>query len=134
MSDGTTESEASMTFPFDAAFTLGGKIVDLCMRFFPDKAKAQELANEIQKIVAQAMQAEMASQWLVGQWRAMAMLGLTGAVLWRYVSGVLDFLANPVDMTMGLVWLIGFTGYAVNGDTVKTLMAILKPNKKEDGK
>ena len=120
-----------MSFPLEAAFTLGGKLLDIIGRFIPDKAKQQELAAEIQRAVAAAMQAEMGSQWLVGQWRAMAMLALTGAVLWRYVAGVLDFLANPVDMTMGLVWLIGFTGYAVNGETVKNLMAVLKPNKEE---
>lgn len=123
-----------MSFPFDAAFSLGGKLLDIIGRFIPDKAKQQELAAEIQRAVADAMKAEMGSQWLVGQWRAMAMLALTGGVIWKYVAGTLDFLANPVDMTMGLVWLIGFTGYAVNGETVKNLMAVLKPNKKEDGK
>lgn len=120
-----------MSFPFEAVFSLGDKLVALVSKFIPDREKAQQLSAEIQKAVAAAMQAEMGSQWLVGQWRAMAMLAITGAVLWRYVAGVLDFLANPVDMTMGLVWLIGFTGYAVNGDTVKNLMAILKPNKDE---
>jgi len=120
-----------MSFPFEAIFSLGGKLLDIIGRFVPDKAKAQELAAEVQRAVAAAMQAEMGSQWLVGQWRAMAMLALTAGVLWKYVAGTLDFLANPVDMTMGLVWLIGFTGYAVNGDTVKNIMAILKPNKEE---
>lgn len=122
-----------MSFPFEAVFSLGDKLVALVSKFIPDREKAQQLSAEIQKAVAAAMQAEMGSQWLVGQWRAMAMLGLTGGILWKYVAGTLDFLSNPVDMTMGLVWLIGFTGYAVNGETVKNLMAILKPNK-EDGK
>ena len=120
-----------MSFPLEAAFTLGGKLLDIIGRFIPDKAKQQELAAEIQRAVADAMKTEMGSQWLVGQWRAMAMLALTAGVLWKYVAGTLDFLANPVDMTMGLVWLIGFTGYAVNGETVKNLMAVLKPNKEE---
>lgn len=123
-----------MSFPLETVLSLGSKLVDLIGRFIPDRAKAQELTAEVQKAVAAAMQAEMGSQWLVGQWRAMAMLALTGGVIWKYVAGTLDFLANPVDMTMGLVWLIGFTGYAVNGETVKNLMSILKPNKKEDGK
>ena len=120
-----------MSFPFEAVFSLGDKIVSLVSKFFPDREKAQQLAGEIQKAVAAAMQAEMGSQWLVGQWRAMAMLGLTGGILWKYVAGTLDFLSNPVDISMGLIWLIGFSGYAITGDTVKNLMAILKPNKDE---
>jgi hypothetical protein len=120
-----------MSFPLETVLSLGSKLVDLIGRFIPDRAKAQELTAEVQKAVAAAMQAEMGSQWLVGQWRAMAMLGLTGGILWKYVAGTLDFLTNPVDTTMGLIWLIGFSGYAITGETVKIMMAILKPNKDE---
>lgn len=123
-----------MSFPFEAVFSLGDNLLKLISKFIPDREKAQQLAGEIQKAVAAAMQAEMSSQWLVGQWRAMAMLALTGGILWRYVAGTLDFLTNSTDTTMGLIWLIGFSGYAITGETVKIMMAVLKPNKKEDGK
>ena len=117
-----------MSVLLESGMKLADKFFDIILRFFPDKEKAREASVELAKLV---ITAEVSSQWLVGQWRAMAMLALTAGVLWKYVAGTLDFLANPVDMTMGLVWLIGFTGYAVNGETVKNLMAVLKPNKEE---
>jgi len=123
-----------MSFPSDAAFNLGGKIVDIIGRYIPDKAKAQEATLEIRKILADAMRSEMSSAWLVGQWRAIAMLALTGGIVWRYVMGVLNFADNPVDLAIGLIWLIGLTGYGVGADTVKNLLAILRKPKEGEGK
>ena len=118
-----------MSFPFEAIFSLGGKLLDIIGRFVPDKAKAQELAAEVQRAVAAAMQAEMASQWLVGQWRAIAMLILTGAIAWRYVTGSLDFVGSSSDLSMGIIWLVGFTGYGLTIDNLKVIMSVLKPKK-----
>ena len=62
------------------------------------------------------------------------MLALTGGIVFRYVTGSLDFTANSVDLSMGVIWLIGFTGYGVTGDTVKNLLAVLRQPKQEEKK
>lgn len=120
-----------MSVLIESGMKLADKFFDIILRFFPDREKARQASVELAKLV---ITAEVSSQWLVGQWRAMAMLALTGGILWRYVAGTLDFLTNSTDTTMGLIWLIGFFGYAITSETTKVLMAVLKPNKKEDGK
>jgi len=60
---------------------------------------------------------------------------VTGGMVWKWIAGTLDFLNNPVDLTMGILFCIGFGGYIINKETVQTVLTILRPPKhKEDGK
>ena len=111
---------------------IGEKLLDIVGRFIPDKEKQLEAVKEINRVVQETVQAEMKSAWFIGQWRAMAMLALSGAIMFRYATGALNF-GNDTDLTIGLIWLIGFGGYALTPDAIKTAMMLLK-HKKEDSK
>lgn len=120
-----------MSVLLESGMKLADKFFDIILRFFPDKEKAREASVELAKLV---ITAEVGSQWLVGQWRAMAALTITFGLVWKWIVGTLDFYDNAVDLTMGILWVIAWGGYALNLESVKTALTILRPRKQEDGK
>jgi hypothetical protein len=117
---------------WSALIGIGDKLLGIIGRFVPDREKALQLQREVVGVMADVARAEMAAGWLGASWRAIAMLLLTGGLTYRWMLGRLDFADNMVDVTMGLVWLLGMAGYALTPDSIKAALQVLRPPKQED--
>jgi len=123
-----------MSFPFEAVFSLGSKLVDLIGRFVPDRAKAQELAGEMNKLVGETIKAEVSSSGCFAQWRGMVLTVWGGAIGYRYAIGTLDLMDNLSDRAIVAVVVLAIMGYAFNSETIKSVFTLFGKPKQEEKK
>lgn len=98
-------------------------ITGIVSEFVTDKDKAAECATRIRLAVLDVLGKELASQyWLAANWRAIAMLGVTGCLVYR------DVMDRPYNDVMLAIFVVGLVGYQLGGEVLKFINWLVAKN------